>query len=115
MSDPTPSYGARPDAFETYRRHFAAEAARALDYEILVGKASHEPADGRSISEHAMQAICTAPDPSRELDLAFAVVMRGEQIKKLRAALEELRPRVVKYCPSGIPIIDKALGTQGGS
>lgn len=109
------------DALTDLQRDFARGAAEAIDREIL-GYKTDRRAD--LVRLRGIAELCASlsyerrGDPESEQqwrDNGLVVYAALDEIRDLRAALEAIRPRVVKYCPSGIPIIDRALGTQGGA
>lgn len=60
--------------------------------EEIVRHDLHSP---RSIEETAMEAVRDCPNPSRELDLAFAVLVRGAELKKLTIELARITVRLL--------------------
>lgn len=138
MSDPTPSYGAKPDNVDAIAKRTLGRGEYAMD-EIsdskpvwpwateLANAVLLRGAEIKTLREELAAAkgpFILCKEPLSEEVIAQArpgkIIAKSadqrlvEENERLRAALEEIRPRVVKYCPSGIPIIDKALGTQGG-
>lgn len=51
----------------------------------------HDPVDDRPIEQHALEAIRDCANGTREMDLAFAVIARGAEIRRLRAAIRKHR------------------------
>lgn len=49
-----------------------------------------DPVDGRPMSEVALDVVRTAPNPSRELDMAFSLLLQDAELKRLRKVISDI-------------------------